>query len=58
MHDTELLTMGCEEIMEIFGLKKSKAYQYINMVRNELIKKGYKVVKGRIPVNYIPDEMK
>lgn len=42
-----------KEIMEMFNIGKSKAYEIIRQLNHELIEMGFLVAKGRVPYNYV-----
>ena len=42
-----------KEIMEIFNIGKSKAYEIIRQLNHELIEMGFLVAKGSVPYNYV-----
>ena len=45
-------TYGAEELSELLGISKSKAYQHIKQMNDELKAKGYLIVRGRVPIEY------
>ena len=46
------------DIVVITGFKKSKAYEIIRDMRNELISQGYMLPKGLIPMDIIVEKFK
>lgn len=40
------------EIMEILGVGRSKAYEIVRTMNGELEEAGYNVIKGKVPVRY------
>lgn len=40
------------EIMEILGIGRSKAYDIVREMNQELENAGYNVIKGKVPVRY------
>ena len=40
------------EIMGILGIGRSKAYEVVRQLNEELEKDGYNVIKGKVPVRY------
>lgn len=40
------------EIMGILGIGRSKAYEVVRQLNEELEKAGYNVIKGKVPVRY------
>jgi len=45
------------DVMQLFGIKQSKAYAIIKMCNSELQKKGYITVSGRVPKRYLNERM-
>lgn len=41
------------ELAEVLGVSVSKAYVYIRQMNEELQKKGFLVVRGKVPVAYV-----
>lgn len=39
-------------IMEILGIGRSKAYEIVRAMNEELEHVGYNVIKGKVPVRY------
>lgn len=44
-----------EDVMEMFGIKETKAYQIIKKLNSELNDKGYITVAGRISKKYFDE---
>lgn len=44
---------SCKDIMSLYNVKKTKAYEIIDEGNYELYKKGYRTIQGRIPTQYI-----
>jgi hypothetical protein len=42
-----------KEIMDMFNIGKSKAYEIIHQLNHELEELGFLVVRGRVPYNYV-----
>lgn len=40
------------EIMGILGIGRSKAYEIVRQMNEELEKAGYNIIKGKVPVRY------
>lgn len=40
------------EIMEILGVGRSKAYEIMRVMNEELEQAGYNIIKGKVPVRY------
>lgn len=40
------------EIMEILGVGRSKAYEIVRVMNEELERAGYNIIKGKVPVRY------
>ena len=43
------------ELAEVLGVSVSKAYGYIKQMNEELQKKGFLVVRGKVPVAYVQE---
>ncbi|WP_333792050.1 hypothetical protein [Muricomes intestini] len=41
-----------KDLQELLGVSESKAYQYIRVMNEELKKKGYLTIRGKIPIAY------
>lgn len=46
---------GAKELQEILGVSESKAYQYIRTMNEELQKKGFLTIRGKIPAAYVSE---
>lgn len=46
-------TYNAKELGEVLGVSESKAYQFIRQMNDELRKRGFLVVRGKIPVAYV-----
>lgn len=44
--------VNAEDVQQMVGCSKSKAYQIISTLNAELKADGYLVIKGKIPVEY------
>ena len=44
--------ISANEIMEILGIGRSKAYEVVRQMNEELEAAGYNVIKGKVPVRY------
>lgn len=44
---------SASELGEVLGISRSKAYQLIKQMNEELQKQGYLIVRGKIPVAYV-----
>ena len=44
-----------KDLQELLGVSESKAYQYIRQMNEELQKKGFLTVRGKIPAAYVPE---
>ena len=42
-----------KDLQELLGVSESKAYQYIRQMNEELQKKGFLTVRGKIPAAYV-----
>ena len=40
------------DIMEILGVGRSKAYEIVRVMNEELENAGYNIIKGKVPVRY------
>ena len=45
-------TYDAKELAEVLGCSESKSYQFIRIMNEELQKKGYLTLKGKVPVAY------
>ncbi len=41
-----------EDVKRILGVSDSKGYEYIRIMNQELVKRGYLTVRGKVPVRY------
>ena len=46
-----------EDVMEMLGIGKSKAYEIIKKLNEELEAKGYIVVRGKVSKRYFDEKM-
>lgn len=44
-----------DEVAEILGISKGHSYKLIQKLNQELAKKGYLVIAGKIPVRYFKE---
>ena len=44
-----------EELAEVLRISKSTAYSRIKQMNEELLEKGYLIVRGKIPVAYVQE---
>ncbi|KIR02742.1 hypothetical protein P261_01557 [Lachnospiraceae bacterium TWA4] len=44
--------MTAEDVMNELGVKRSKAYAILKELNADLLKEGYKVVRGKVPRPY------
>lgn len=51
------MLLSVKEVMKILGVSKSKAYQIIQELNEEMKKKGYLTVRGRISKIYFYERM-
>lgn len=49
----ESVFIGQEELCQIVGCSRSRAYKYIRQMNEELEKKGYLTFPGRVPRRYV-----
>ena len=43
---------NAKDLRGLLGVSESKAYQYIRVMNEELKKKGYLTIRGKIPIAY------
>lgn len=48
-------TYNAKELGEVLGVSESKAYQFIRQMNDELKKKGFLVVRGKVPAAYVQE---
>ena len=46
---------GAKDLQELLGVSESKAYQYIRVMNEELKKKGFLTVRGKVPAAYVKE---
>lgn len=44
-----------EDVMQILGISKSAAYKIMRQMNDELMKKGYAVIRGKISRKYFEE---
>lgn len=44
-----------EDVMQILGISKSAAYKIMRQMNDELLKKGYAVIRGKISRKYFEE---
>ncbi len=44
-----------KDLKEILGVSESLAYKYIRIMNEELEKKGFLVVRGKVPCAYVKE---
>lgn len=44
--------LSVNDVMELTGVKKNKAYQLIKACNDEIAEKGYLIVSGKVPKSY------
>lgn len=44
-----------KDIQELLGVSESSAYKYIRIMNQELSKKGFLIVRGKIPKAYVQE---
>lgn len=47
--------IGVKEVREILGVGESLAYKIMKQLNEELEKKGYLVIRGKIPREYLEE---
>lgn len=48
-------TYNAKELAEVLGCSESKSYQFIRIMNDELKKKGFLVLRGKVPVAYVQE---
>ena len=48
-------TYDAEELASILGCSKSKSYQFIKQMNDELQKKGFLTLRGKVPAAYVQE---
>lgn len=51
----EMNLIGVNEVREILGVGESLAYKIMKQLNEELEKKGYLVIRGKIPREYLEE---
>ena len=54
--DTDTLFFTGDDVIAILGISKSTAYREIKKLNDELSRKGYHTISGRIPVKYFVEK--
>lgn len=54
--DTDKLFFTVDDVIAILGISKSTAYREIKKLNDELSRKGYHTISGRIPVKYFVEK--
>lgn len=54
---SSLTFINVEDVKEALGVSNTKAYQVIKELNNELAKKGYMVVPGRVSRKYFMEKI-
>lgn len=49
--------IGADEVRQILGVSRSKAYRIIKQLNNELEKKGKIVIAGKVSRNYFMESL-
>ena len=47
--------IGVEEVMKLLGIGRNAAYKIMKQHNEELEKKGYLVIRGKIPREYLEE---
>lgn len=53
--DMARATYNAKELAEILGCSEGKAYTFIRIMNDELKKKGYLTLRGKIPAAYVQE---
>ena len=48
-------TYNAKELAEVLGCSESKAYAFIRLMNDELQKKGYLTLRGKVPATYVQE---
>nr|WP_321026307.1 transcriptional regulator [Clostridium neonatale] len=56
MKNEEKTYLEVKDVMEIIGIKQTKAYQIIRALNKELNDKGYITVAGKVPRKYFKEK--
>ena len=51
----EMNLIGVKEVREILGVGESLAYKIMKQLNEELEKKGYLIIRGKIPREYLEE---
>lgn len=52
-----MLYLNVNDIMNILGVKKSKAYAIIKQLNHDIHQMGYLTVKGKVPKKYFYEKI-
>lgn len=50
-------TLGVKDVMNVLGVKQSRAYTLIKKLNSELEQQGYVTINGRIPYDYLQQRL-
>lgn len=48
-------TYNAKELGELLGCSESKSYQFIRIMNDELKKKGFLTLRGKVPAAYVQE---
>lgn len=55
--NTDKLFFTVDDVIAILGISKSTAYREIKKLNDELKRKGYHTINGKIPVKYFIEQL-
>lgn len=55
--DTDKLFFTVDDVIAILGISKSTAYREIKKLNDELKRKGFHTISGKIPVKYFMERL-
>jgi hypothetical protein len=50
-------TLGVNDVMNVLGVKQSRAYSIIKKLNTELKQQGYLIIHGRVPYDYLDQRL-
>lgn len=45
--------LTAQDVVQILGVKRARAYQIIRQLNDELTAKGYLIIRGKVPKKYL-----
>lgn len=55
--DTDKLFFSVDDVIAILGISKSTAYREIKKLNDELKRKGFITISGKVPVKYFMERL-